>query len=70
MAQRRGSISSRPGPSSVSFTGEPMVDALENNKREENYASRFIRLMCEKEPQLKIAWQLALDFYSILKTKK
>ncbi|EFU5447768.1 hypothetical protein HT765_004527 [Salmonella enterica] len=25
--------------------------------------------MCEKEPQLKIAQQLALDFYRILKTK-
>lgn len=37
---------------------------------EENYASRFIGLMCEKEPQLKIAQQLALDFYRILKTKK
>lgn len=36
---------------------------------EENYASRFIGLMCEKEPQLKIAQQLALDFYRILKTK-
>jgi transposase len=36
---------------------------------EENYASRFIRLMCEKEPQLKIAQQLALEFYRILKTK-
>lgn len=36
---------------------------------EENYASRFIGLMCEKEPQLKIAQQLVLDFYRILKTK-
>lgn len=36
---------------------------------EENYASRFIGLMCEKEPQLKIAQQLALEFYMILKTK-
>lgn len=36
---------------------------------EENYASRFIGLMCEKEPQLKIAQQLALGFYRILKTK-
>lgn len=36
---------------------------------EENYASRFINLMCEKEPQLKIAQQLALEFYQILKTK-
>ncbi|MDU4306842.1 MAG: hypothetical protein E7I24_06640 [Serratia marcescens] len=36
---------------------------------EENYASRFIGLMCEKEPQLKIAQQLELDFYRILKTK-
>jgi hypothetical protein len=26
---------------------------------EENYASRFISLMCEKEPELKIAQQLA-----------
>lgn len=32
---------------------------------EENYASRFIGLMCEKEPQLKIAQQLELDFYRI-----
>ncbi|ENG1323067.1 ISL3 family transposase [Salmonella enterica subsp. enterica] len=38
-------------------------------RREENYASRFISLMCEKEPQLKIAQQLALEFYRILKTK-
>lgn len=36
---------------------------------EENYASRFISLMCEKEPQLKIAQQLALEFYQNLKTK-
>jgi transposase len=36
---------------------------------EENYASRFIGLMCEKEPQLKMAQQLALDFYRMLKTK-
>jgi len=36
---------------------------------EENYASRFIGLMCEKEPQLKIAQQLSLDLYRILKTK-
>ncbi|HAU3066571.1 TPA: transposase, partial [Salmonella enterica subsp. houtenae] len=36
---------------------------------EENYASRFISLMCEKEPQLKIAQQLALEFYQIIKTK-
>ncbi|ECH0823637.1 transposase, partial [Salmonella enterica] len=36
---------------------------------EENYASRFISLMCEKEPELKIAQQLALEFYRILKTK-
>lgn len=28
---------------------------------EENYASRFISLMCEKEPELKIAQQLALE---------
>lgn len=34
---------------------------------EENYASRFIGLMCEKEPQLKMAQQLALDFYRMLK---
>ncbi|NAQ42457.1 ISL3-like element ISEc38 family transposase, partial [Escherichia coli] len=32
---------------------------------EENYASRFISLMCEKEPELKIAQQLALEFYRI-----
>lgn len=38
-------------------------------RREENYASRFIGLMCEKEPQLKMAQQLALDFYRMLKTK-
>ncbi|TCL02166.1 ISL3 family transposase [Sodalis ligni] len=36
---------------------------------EENYASRFIGQMCEKEPQLKMAQQLALDFYRMLKTK-
>ncbi len=36
---------------------------------EENYESRFIGLMCKKEPQLKIAQQLALDFYRMLKTK-
>lgn len=36
---------------------------------EENYASRFISLMCEKEPELKISQQLALEFYRILKTK-
>ena len=35
---------------------------------EENYASRFISLMCEKEPELKIAQQLVLEFYRILKT--
>lgn len=27
------------------------------------YASRFISLMCEKEPELKIAQLLALEFY-------
>jgi hypothetical protein len=36
---------------------------------EENYVSRFIGLMCEKEPQLKIAQHLPLGFYRILKTK-
>ncbi|HHF9395851.1 TPA: ISL3 family transposase [Escherichia coli] len=36
---------------------------------EENYASRFISLMCEKEHELKIAQQLALEFYRILKTQ-
>ena len=36
---------------------------------EENYASRFISRMCEKEPELKIAQQLALEFYRILKTQ-
>ncbi|PSY37378.1 ISL3 family transposase [Escherichia albertii] len=36
---------------------------------EENYASRFISLMCKKEPELKIAQQLALEFYRILKTQ-
>ncbi|XYX40156.1 hypothetical protein WKI72_21185 [Candidatus Erwinia dacicola] len=36
---------------------------------EDNYASRFIGLLCEKEPQLKTAQQLALDFYRLLKTK-
>lgn len=35
---------------------------------EENYAFRFISLMCEKEPELKIAQQLVLEFYRILKT--
>ncbi len=38
-------------------------------KGEENCASRFIRSMCEKEPQLKMAQQLSLDFYQMLKTK-
>ena len=36
---------------------------------EENYASRFISLMCEKEPELKIVQQLALEFCRILKTQ-
>ncbi len=36
---------------------------------EENYASRFISLMCEKEPELKIAQQLVLEFYRILKNQ-
>ncbi len=36
---------------------------------EENYASKFISLMCEKELELKIAQQLALEFYRILKTQ-
>ena len=36
---------------------------------EENYAFRFISLMCEKEPELKIAQQLVLEFYRILKTE-
>lgn len=36
---------------------------------EENYASRFVEAMCQKEPQLKIAQQLSLDFYRMLKMK-
>lgn len=36
---------------------------------EENYASRLISLMCEKERELKIAQQLVLEFYRILKTQ-
>ncbi|HFG7811208.1 TPA: ISL3 family transposase [Salmonella enterica subsp. enterica serovar Java] len=36
---------------------------------EENYASRFIDLMCQKEPQLKMAQELCLSFYRMLKTK-
>ncbi|MFZ3516776.1 ISL3 family transposase, partial [Vibrio harveyi] len=36
---------------------------------EESYASRFISRMCDKEPQLKLAQKLALEFYKILKTK-
>lgn len=36
---------------------------------EENYASRFIESMCQKEPQLKMAQQLSPDFYRMLKTK-
>ncbi len=36
---------------------------------EENYAFRFISLMCEKEPELKIAQQLVLEFYRILKNQ-
>lgn len=39
-------------------------------KGEENYASRFISLMSEKKPELKIAQQLALEFFRIQKTKK
>ncbi|MDK2030639.1 transposase, partial [Klebsiella pneumoniae] len=31
--------------------------------------SRFIESMCQKEPQLKMAQQLSLDFYRMLKTK-
>ncbi len=38
-----------------SVPGKPLVDALENNQGRRNYASRFISLMCEKEPELKIA---------------
>lgn len=41
---------------------------LKNIGDEENYAFRFISLMCEKEPELKIAQQLVLEFYRILKT--
>ncbi len=37
---------------------------------EKSYASRFIGLMCEKEPQLKIAQQLALDFLPDPEKKK
>lgn len=36
---------------------------------EENYASRFIEAMCQKELQLKMAQQLSLDFYRMLKMK-
>lgn len=36
---------------------------------EENYASCFLEAMCQKEPQLKIAQQLSLDFYRMLKMK-
>ncbi len=36
---------------------------------EENYASRFIESMSQKEPQLKMVQQLSLDFYRMLKTK-
>ncbi|KNY40982.1 transposase [Vibrio harveyi] len=36
---------------------------------EESYTSRFISRMCDKEPQLKLAQKLALEFYKILKTK-
>lgn len=48
--------------------GKPLVDAPRIIRGEENYASRFISLMCEKEPELKIAQQLVLEFYRILKT--
>ncbi len=34
---------------SFSVPGKPLVDALEIIRGEENYASRFISLMCEKE---------------------
>ena len=37
---------------------------------EENYASRFINCLCDKEPQFKLAKKLALAFYKILKTKE
>lgn len=36
---------------------------------EENYASRFIESMRQKEPQLKMAQQLSLDVYRMLRTK-
>lgn len=33
------------------------------------FLHRFIESMCQKEPQLKMAQQLSLDFYRMLKTK-
>lgn len=36
---------------------------------EKNYAPCFIELMCQKEPQLRMAQQLSLNFYRLLKTK-
>lgn len=38
-------------------------------REEENYASRFIESMYQKEPQLKMVQLLSLDFYRMLKTK-
>jgi hypothetical protein len=53
----------------LSIRGKPLVNARRMIRGEENYASRFIESMCQKEPQLKMAQQLSLDFYRMLKTK-
>lgn len=52
-----------------SIQSKPLVNAWRMIRGEENYASRFIESMCQKEPQLKMAQQLSLDFYRMLKTK-
>lgn len=54
---------------SLSIQSKPLVNARRMIRGEENYASRFIESMCQKEPQLKMAQQLSLDFYRMLKTK-
>lgn len=54
---------------SLSIQSKPLVNAPRMIRGEENYASRFIESMCQKEPQLKMAQQLSLDFYRMLKTK-
>lgn len=59
----------RPSSTPLSIQSKPLVNAPRMIRGEENYASRFIESMCQKEPQLKMAQQLSLDFYRMLKTK-